>query len=61
MENRQLQSCTTGQTQVCRVVYYGERRVATTLDYVHRADRDARIEARFKPMSYKVTPQINIP
>ena len=41
--------------------YIGEKKVATTLDYVHRADRDARIEARFKPMSYKVTPQINIP
>lgn len=41
--------------------YIGEKKVATTLDYVHRANRDARIEARFKPMSYKVTPQINIP
>lgn len=41
--------------------YIGEKKVATTLDYVHRADRDARIEARFKPMSYKVTPKINIP
>lgn len=41
--------------------YIGEKKVATTLDYVHRADRDARIEARFKSMSYKVTPKINIP
>lgn len=41
--------------------YIGEKKVATTLDYVHRADRDARIEARFKPMSYKVTPKIDIP
>lgn len=40
--------------------YIGGKQVATTLDYVHRADRDARIEARFKSMSYKVTPKINI-
>lgn len=32
----------------------------TTLDYIHRVERNTKIEAIFKPMSYKITPKINI-
>ena len=35
--------------------------LTNSLDYVLRAEKDVRIEARFKPMTYHIQPTINIP
>lgn len=40
--------------------YLGDKELSNSLDYVLRAEKDVRIEARFKPMSYHVKPSINI-
>ena len=40
--------------------YVGGKVVSTTLDYIHRVENNDKIEARFRPMSYQITPKINI-
>lgn len=42
--------------------WYLDGKLATnSVDYVIRAEKDSRIEAQFKPMTYKIKPTINIP